>query len=266
MIKALFRSILLTVRDVFLTESVIATVIVLNSLLLFVMGFQDLRDENLLDFIDHAFTLFFVFEVVFKVNDKGWNGYFSVLGNKFDFFLVVISLPSLVTIFVSLPDMSYLLAFRLLRVIRILRFMRFIPNLSNMLAGIRRAFKASVFVILALFIYNVLLAILSSYIYQDLAPEFFGNPFLSLYSIFRIFTVEGWHEIPEAIAANPAAPAFMVSFSRFYFLLIVLSGGILGFSMVNAIFVDEMTMDNNKDLERKIDDLNKKMNELLKKK
>ncbi len=237
----------------------------MNSLLLFVMGFQDMRNENLLDFIDHAFTLFFVFEVLFKVNDKGWNGYISTAGNKFDLFLVLISLPSLVTIFVSLPDMSYLLVFRLLRVIRIMRFMRFIPNLSNMIAGIRRAFKASVFVILALFIYNVLLAILSSYIYQDLAPQFFGNPFLSLYSIFRIFTVEGWHEIPEAIAANSDASALVIGFSRFYFLLIVLSGGILGFSMVNAIFVDEMTMDNNKDLEKKIDELNAKVDRLLNK-
>ncbi|NNE56388.1 MAG: ion transporter, partial [Flavobacteriales bacterium] len=35
-------------------------------------------------------------------------------------------------------------------------------------------------------------------------------------------------------------------------------------SLVNAIFVDEMTMDNNKELENKIDELNRKVDALLK--
>jgi len=46
-----------------------------------------------------------------------------------------------------------------------------------------------------------------------------------------------------------------VGFSRFFFVLIVLIGGIFGMSLANAVFVDEMTMDNNKELEAKIDTL-----------
>lgn len=262
-IDSLFRSIALTVKRIFLTETVIATVIVANSVLLFVMGFDEVRNDLVLDFIDHTFTVFFVFEVLVKVRDRSWKGYIAEAGNKFDFFLVAISVPSLVEIFVILPDVSYLLAFRLLRVIRILRFLRFIPNLNKMLEGIKRAFKASVFVILALFIYNVLLAILSNHLFKDAAPQYFGNPFISLYSIFQIFTLEAWNEIPDAIIAHEHTVGWLAGFARFYFLLIVLSGGILGFSLVNAIFVDEMTMDNNKELEEKIDALNKKVDRLL---
>ncbi|MCP4458417.1 MAG: ion transporter [Cytophagales bacterium] len=263
-VSSIFRSIALTVKKVFLTESVIAAVIVANSLLLFLMGFDEVKNDGVLDFIDHSFTVFFVFEVLVKLQEKSWKGYIADAGNKFDFFLVAISVPSLVEIFVVLPDVSYLLAFRLLRVLRILRFMRFIPNLNKMLVGIKRAFKASVFVMLALFIFNVLLAILSNHLFKSAAPEYFGNPLISLYSVFQIFTLEGWYEIPDAIIAHEQTGSWLAGFARLYFPLITLTGGILGFSIVNAIFVDEMTMDNNVELEDKIDALNKKVDQLIK--
>ena len=56
----------------------------------------------------------------------------------------------------------------------------------------------------------------------------------------------------------------MSAFIHAYFVLIVLSGGIFGFSIVNAIFVDEMMKDNNDDLEAKVDELNRKMDRILK--
>jgi voltage-gated sodium channel len=43
----------------------------------------------------------------------------------------------------------------------------------------------------------------------------------------------------------------------------VTSGGILGLSIVNSIFVDAMVSDNNDELENKIDLLNKKIDKLL---
>ncbi len=241
-----------------------AGVIIANSITLFVMGFDEVHEDTILVFIDHSFTFFFVFEIMVKVYNKSWKEYISHLGNKFDFFLVILSIPSLLEIFVVLPDVSYLLVFRLLRVLRILRFMRFIPNLSKMLEGIQRAFKASVFVMIALLIYNVLLGILSNHLFKAVAPEYFGDPLLSLYTIFQVFTVEGWHDIPEAIATNAGAGSAMAGFARVYFSIVLLTGGILGFSIMNAIFVDEMTMDNHKGMEKKIDDLNAKVERLLK--
>lgn len=39
------------------------------------------------------------------------------------------------------------------------------------------------------------------------SADFFSTPLNSIYSVFRLFTVEGWYEIPDAIAAanNPCA-------------------------------------------------------------
>ena len=73
----------------------------------------------------------------------------------------------------------------------------------------------------------------------------------------------GWYEIPDAIVANESTGSWLAGFARLYFPLITLSGGILGFALVNAIFVDEMTMDNNVELEEKIDSLNKKIDLLI---
>lgn len=250
-------------RKIFLNEIIIIYVIVANSALLFAMGFPQLHEVRILDRIDHFFTFFFLAEMIVKIYYYGWKEYIASAWNKFDFVLVLISLPSVMELFISLPDISYLLVFRLLRVMRILRFLRFIPNISGMMKGIQRAGRASVFVLIVLLIYNMLLAVLSSYFFHDVAPEFFANPLLSFYSIFQIFTVEGWNEIPATIVENSQGAFWTPILARIYFTLIVLTGGIFGFSIVNAIFVDEMTMDNNDALENKVDALNAKVDELL---
>lgn len=99
--------------------------------------------------------------------------------------------------------------------------------------------------------------------FKELSPEYFGNPVKSMYSIFRIFTVEGWYEIPDQIARQ----SNMINsfFIKGYFIFILIAGGILGLSLVNSIFVDSMVMDNNDDLEKKVDALNEKIEILIKK-
>ena len=88
------------------------------------------------------------------------------------------------------------------------------------------------------------------------------DPIHSLYSIFKIFTVEGWFEIPEKITANYTD--IQAFFTYIYFIFVVLTGGIFGLSLVNSIFVDSMISDNNDEIEKKIDILDTKINELLK--
>jgi len=250
-------------KSVFLNEWMVMTAIIGNSIVLFLMGFQEFDEYGILFTLDHFFTIYFIIEVLVKLNYLGWREYISKAGNQFDFVLVVISMPSILEIFLLIPDFSFLLVFRLLRVLRILRFMRFIPNIKQMMAGIKRAFKASAFVFAALLIYNVLLAILSTYLFHADDPGHFGDPFRALYTIFQLFTLEGWHEIPQAIEANAEPGSWKVGFSKLFFLLVVLTGGIFGFSIVNAIFVDEMVMDNNDELEDKVDRLEQKIDRLL---
>ncbi len=252
------------INKIFLDEQVIIYVIILNAIVLFVMGFPSLENSMVLEGVDLVFTIFFALEAFFKIRMYGWYLYIRNSWNKFDFFLVAISFPSLFAFLAFVPDVSFLLVFRLLRILRILRFLKFIPNIKEMFAGIQRAFRASLFILIVLFIYNLLLAVLSTFLFAATSPQLFGNPLLSLFSIFQIFTVEGWNDIPREMISQLPPDSWLDGFIRAYFVIVVLSGGIFGFSIVNAIFVDEMVKDNNNDLEAKVEELNRKMDLLLK--
>ncbi len=129
---------------------------------------------------------------------------------------------------------------------------RFIPNIEHVMLGLGRAIKASVFVLMALIFMNFMLAIVTCHFYADVAPQYFGNPLVSIYSIFQLFTLEGWNEIPAAIVSTTDS-RMMIGMTRFYFAIVVVLGGIFGMSLANAVFIDEMMMDNNEELEKKVD-------------
>ncbi|MCP3929084.1 MAG: ion transporter [Bacteroidetes bacterium] len=250
----------------FLSERNIMIAIVVNAIIIFLLYFKEYSNETFLQSIDYFFILFFLIEAIVKISIWGYKTYFKKFWNRFDFIIVAISLPTLLEpFFLESTNTSLVLLLRLFRLVRLIRFIRFIPHMSSILAGIVRALKASVFVILALVFFNFLLALFTCHFYQDIVPEYFGDPLTSSYSIFQLFTLEGWNEIPkaieEAIADNGYHP-MLAGVTRFYFVIIVLIGGIFGMSLANAIFVDEMTMDNTKEMEEKIDKLQEQVAEL----
>ena len=235
--------------------------ILLNALVIFLLYFPDLKNNFWLELVDSLFLLFFVVEAIVKLQVLKPRKYFAESWNRFDLTIVVASLPSLLTHFIPVPNTSLLIILRLFRLVRLIRFIRFVPNLTSILEGLGRALRASVFVLAALLVLDFLLAIFTCHFYAEVAPEYFGDPLIAAYSIFQMFTVEGWNEIPDAIASSTDNP-LVIGISRLYFVLIVLIGGIFGMSLANAVFVDEMTIDNNRGLEKKIDDLQEELSEL----
>jgi voltage-gated sodium channel len=105
-------------------------------------------------------------------------------------------------------------------------------------------------------------SIITTFLFGNLAPQYFGNPALSVYSIFRLFTIEGWYDMPEAIAVNGGTG--MAVFARIYFSILLFSGGIIGMSLVNSIFVDAMAADNNDEVLDKLEQIEKKLDKIEK--
>ena len=242
----------------FLNEQVILVAILLNAVVIFALYFPELRGTWWLVWLDHLFIAFFAVEIIVKLYTLKPKAFFAKAWNRFDFIIVVGSLPVLIEPFVDVPDEANLLILlRLFRIVRLVRFLRFIPNIEQVVQGLGRALKASVFVLVALVFLNLLLAILTCHFYADIAPQYFGNPLVSIYSIFQLFTLEGWNDIPAAITDNPEVGMSntMIGMTRFYFVAVVVLGGLFGMSLANAVFIDEMMMDNNKELERKVDQL-----------
>lgn len=240
-------------------ERVVMTVIVVNAITLFLHAFPDLSPSlrTCLYWIDYACTVFFVFEIATKVSLHSWATFWESTWNRFDFTVVVVSLPFLLSPFLNSDRFSAILLLRLGRLFRLGRIFQFIPREEEIRQGIARALRASVGLFLALLVYILSLSIVSYYAFSEYAPAYFGNPFLSIYSTFQIFTVEGWQAVPNAVAEN-ADPAVEV-FARMYFAFTVLTGGILGLSLANAVFVDEMVIDNTRDLEDDVNELRSRL-------
>jgi voltage-gated sodium channel len=247
----------------FLNDYCILYLIIANALLIFIQEFE-LRG-NILDYIEPVFTILFVVEMAIKINEYGFRKYISDGWNKFDFILIIISVPSLAVIFYNDTglQLNIFLTLRVFRVFKFFRLIRFFPNVASLMSSVQRALKSSYIVIIGFFLSVFIVSLLTCALYKNIVPEYFGNPLDSFYSIFRLFSVEGWYEIPDLIADRTSpAIAFM---SKLYFMILLMGGGIIGLSLVNSIFVDAMVSDNNDDLQKEVSQLSDKIDTLTRK-
>ena len=255
-------------KKVFLNDVFLLLIISLNALIIFLQGFFSVTSSTgqLLEISDHIFTSLFIIEATIKIQSFGSRGYFKDTWNVFDFSLVLIALPSLVMAFTpfEMISLDFLLTLRILRVFKFFRVLKFIPNIENLLSGLFRAVQSSVMIIFAFLIFNFIFAVLSFSFFAEVAPEHFSNPLISFYSTFKIFTVEGWYEIPDLIAERTESVGF-VFFARIYFVLLLFGGGIFGLSLINSIFVESMMSDNNNEVLERISQLENKIDKLFKK-
>lgn len=235
-------------------------VIGLNTLLFTLLAFEDLSHVRILDILDEICLIYFVIEAALKIWLERPRGYFKDAWNRFDFLIVLVSFPSLLIAFIPIPDLSFLLVLRVLRVARFFRALRFIPNIGRMLDGVRRAIRTSGLVMIAFLAFCAVISLISCHLFHEASPEHFRNPLVAFYSIFRIFTLEGWYEIPDAIAAKSSM--IIAFFTRLYFMGVVVSGGIFGLSIVNALFVDEMLRDENDKVEENFSKMEEQLHRL----
>lgn len=247
------------IKEILCNERTMLIAIVLNTIVMFIGGFWP--DSLFFELSDALFTLVFLCEAIAKIKEYKWKGYWENGWNKFDFIVLIIALPTLVSPFLEhATATSTILALRSMRLFKSFKMLRFIPNIHKLLKGIKLAFRASFLVLIAFIVFLIIFSIMSSTLFGTIVPEYFGNPAISLYSIFRLFSVEGWYELPDAIAKN-GTPLWGL-FARCYFSVLMFLGGIIGMSLVNSIFVDAMAEDNNDEVLRKLECIEKQLNEL----
>jgi len=249
------------IHKILLSEWVIMTLIVINAIVIYLQttGF----DWAWLTWVDAVCTLVFVFEMIAKHREYGVRGYWSDGWNRMDGALVILSLPSILTPFLSLgTGFGVLLSLRLLRVLKSFRVMRFFPNFGEIMKGVRLAMSKTWAVLASFAVIIFIFALINCTLFGEAAPEYFGTPSEAFYSVFRLFTVEGWYDIPDAITA--VHPGYRIAI-RVYFCLLLIVGGILGMSIINSIFVDAMVADNNDDVKYQLDNIEKRLDEISRK-
>jgi len=253
-------------KKIFLNDRFILTIIVLNSCLIYaqVDGYENMA----IGLLDTFCTLIFLLEMIVKQSVYGFREYWKDGWNRLDGTLVILSLPSVLALFIpnEMANLSILLVFRLLRVLRFFRVLHFFPNFSKVVAGFKIAMRESYAILLSFAVIIVIFGLLSCSLFKEADPTHFSTPLQSVYAVFQICTVEGWYEIPNTIAAYYGSNTLVAELVRIYFCLMLIFGGIIGMSFINSIFVDAMVQDNNDDVMKKLESIERSIEELKKEK
>ncbi len=236
-------------RKLFLNEKAMLCVVILNVLVIFLQG---CGIENVaMGIIDTLCTLIFVVEMVVKHREYGFKGYWRDGWNILDGSVTLLTLPAVLVYFLpAAGNMSILITLRALRVFKSFRTVRHFPNIKEIWKGFKLALRQSAGFLIGYFIIIVVIAMFNSALFGQAAPQYFATPLDAVYAVFQLFTVEGWYEIPNAVAGH--LPAVWSHLIRIYFCLLLIGGGIIGMSLINSIFVDALAADNNDDVKAQL--------------
>lgn len=250
------------INRLFLNEKLILAVVIVNSIAIFLQ--ESPIDWHFVDVIDVACTFIFIIEMIVKITNLGFRKYWAEGWNRMDFVLVMMSLPSVVALFVptTLDSLSFFLILRILRVFRFFRAVRIFPDFAIIAKHFWQALQQTFGIFSCYFIVIVILALICCCFLKESTPEYFATPLQSIYSIFRLCTGEGWYEIPDAVAVT--ATPLWGHLLKLFFCLLLIGGGIIGLSLINSIFVDAMVSDNNDDVKAQLARMEEKIDKLEK--
>lgn len=185
-------------------NAVIMTLICLNAVTLGLETFEFARPyRGLLHLIDLCFVTVFLIEIAMRVIAAGPR-FFTSPWDVADFIIVVGS---------ALAASNLFAALRAFRILRLLRVVTIVPRMQVVVKALVDSIPGilSVAVVAMLVVY--VFAVIAGALYGDTHPEYFGNVFVSMYTLFQIITLEGWREIADSVQAqHPLAWIFFVGF------------------------------------------------------
>lgn len=250
---------------IFINDRIINVAILLNITTIVIEEYG--YSSPIVTFVDYTTIFFFILEMLVKQAKNGFLNYWKMGWNRLDGSLVILSLPSIGALFfpnIFNSNASFILSLRILRVFRFFRLTHFFPNFSAIAENFKKALRDASAVIIIAFMIMIMFSLICCSLFNQTTPEFFDTPSGSLYSIFRLFTIEGWYEIPDAVASHYSPP--IAAAIRCFFCFILILGGIICMSLINSIFVDAMVSDNNDEMIEKINRLEQKIDTILKEK
>ena len=201
-------------------ETAIMIVIVLNmfTMCLSYDGCSE-RLINLLKSLNYLFTFVFILECVLKLFTFGIKPYFHVSWNKFDFFVVVVSIIDWIVAGIDGIDAAFLKTFQIIRILkvlrvsRVLRLVKTLNGLQKLIQNVQWSFTALINVLSLIIIIYFILALVGCYLYDGTNYDQFKDKFTyineyynmdnfytSYLLIFRCATGENWHNIMMEMA------------------------------------------------------------------
>lgn len=167
----------------------------------------------------------------------------------FDFFVVAISL---------VPTSSGFEILRVLRVLRLFRLITAVPQMRKIVSALISVIPGMLSVIALMTLFFYIFAIMSTQLFGEKFPQWFGTLGESFYTLFQIMTLESWSMgiVRPVMDVYPYAWVFFVPFIF-----------VVTFVMINlvvAIIVDAMAILNKEEEQNIIDEIQSQDNNINK--
>lgn len=258
---------------------VILFLILLSAVLAGFETYSHIADPHraLLHFIDYTIVWCFVAEILLKIVSNGRRplDYFRDPWNVFDFVIVAICL-------LPLGDTHYVAVLRIARILRVLRMISFLPKLRLLIGALLKSIPSMGYVIMLLALLFYIYGILGSFMFGKNDPLHFGNLHLSLITLFKVLTLEGWTDILNVhlYSEDPgrSGPVEITSAWPFiYFVSFILVGAMIIMNLFIGVIMNSMdesrreleqqprrTLDQGQGIEETLNSIDKKLDDLKK--
>ncbi len=187
-------------------QAFIIAVIILNGI---VLGIQTSRTLSpamvgVLDFIDAACLIVFCIEIAMKLVVYRL-GFFKQGWNLFDLTIVAIAL---------LPTSGGLSILRAFRILRVLRLVTAVQSFRRVVSGMLLAIPGVGSVAGLLLLVFYISGVMSTMLFGEDFPQWFGTLGKSMYSLFQIMTLESWSMgiVRPVMEVQPYAWLFFIPF------------------------------------------------------
>ena len=206
MTVSLFRKNLYEWLNTSTVRYTILAIIIINAVILGIETSPNIMREygSILTTLDNICLTIFVLELMLKLFSRGLK-FFKDPWNLFDFFVIGVSLA---------PVSEGFSVLRALRILRVLRALSFAPQLRRTIEGFISALPGMSSVIILMAIIFYIGAVISTKLFADAFPIWFGSIGKSLYSLFQIMTLESWSMgiVRPVMEVYPHAWMFFVPF------------------------------------------------------
>ena len=193
-----------------LFQGIVIAVIVFSALMIGVQTYHDVIpawSKKLIVVLDWFVSIFFLIEIIIRlISSKNIKEFLKDPWNIFDSIIVITSL-------IPFNGNETVLLGRLLRIFRVLRLISIIPELRILLNAFFTAIPRMGYVSLLMFIFFYIYAAVGSIIFSSINAELWGNISISMLTLFRIATFEGWTEVMyETMKVYPLSWIYYLTF------------------------------------------------------
>nr|VZI41857.1 unnamed protein product [Spirometra erinaceieuropaei] len=228
----------------------IMTFVLLNTVVLTTEHYnQPMWLNQFQSFANVLFVSLFTLEMLLKMFAFGLQDYFSALFNRFDFFVVMVSILEIILTHLDLLDPMGLSVLRCARLLRIFKLTHYWNSLRSLVNRLLKSVKSIASLLLLLFLFILICSLLGmqwfggtfNFPSKDKPRSHFDGIAQSMITVFQMLTGEDWNEVMyngmRAYKTNGPWFAFVV----IYFVVVYIVGNYILLNVFLAIAVDNLS-------------------------